>query len=106
MKAFSLEDVRKEYVDIRSQLLAYAEQYNKIRAKMAEGHHVRVRSVEFSFKDRTVEVFMPSKYVPLLGDAFLEAIEKTIDGLQQSLDKIREEWGKEINFEEDGKEQV
>lgn len=100
MTVFNLEDIKKEYVDIRSQLVAYADQYNKIREKMAHGHHVRVRTVEFSFKDRTVEVFMPSKYVPLLGDAFLDAMEKTIEGLQQSLDKIREEWGNEINFDE------
>ena len=100
MRTFDLEDIRKEYMDIRSQLVAYAEQYNKIRVKMADGHHVRVRTVEFSFKDKTVEVFMPSKYVPLLGDAFLDAMEKTIEGLQQSLDKIREEWGNEINFDE------
>ena len=100
MAEFSMEDVKREYRDIRSQLVAYADQYNNIRKKMAEGHHVRVRTVEFSFKDRTVEVFMPSKYVPLLGDAFLEAIEKTISGLKQSLDKIREEWGNEINLDE------
>lgn len=104
MTAFNLEDIRKEYDNLKLQLEDYEQQYNRIMAN--DGHTAKVRSIEFSFKDRTVEVFRPSKHVPLLLEPFIDALRKTIEGLRQSMALIREEWGKEINFEEDGKEQV
>ena len=104
MAEFSIEDVKREYNNLRAQLKDYEQQYQRIVAN--DGHTAKVRGIEFSFKDRTVEVFRPSKHVPLLLEPFIDALRKTIEGLRQSMALIREEWGKEINFEEDGKEQV
>lgn len=93
-----MEDVRREYRSLRDQLRDYESQYQRITAN--DGHTARVRAIEFSFKDRTVEVFRPSKHVPLLLAPFVKALKETIDGLRQSMATIREEWGNEINFDE------
>ena len=98
MKQFDLDDIKREYDNLKSQLEDYEQQYNRIIAN--DGHTAKVRSIEFSFKDRTVEVFRPSKHVPLLLEPFIDVLKKTIDGLEQSMRLIREEWGNEINFDE------
>ena len=97
-QSFDINDVRREYLSLRDQLRDYEQQLGRITAN--DGHTARVRAIEFSFKDRTVEVFRPSKHVPLLMEPFVEAIKATIRGINQSMDLIREEWGNEINFDE------
>lgn len=98
MKNFDLEDIRREYNNLKGQLADYQKQYDRIVAN--DGHTAKVRAIEFSFKDRTVEVFRPSKHVPLLLEPFIDALRKTIEGLRQSMERICEEWGNEINFDE------
>lgn len=98
MKQFDLDDIKREYDNLRDQASDYRKQYDRIIAN--DGHTAKVRSIEFSFKDRTVEVFRPSKHVPLLLEPFVDALRRTIGGLEQSMRLIREEWGNEINFDE------
>lgn len=93
-----MEDVKREYNNLMAQLKDYEQQYQRIVAN--DGHTAKVRGIEFSFKDRTVEVFRPSKHVPLLLGPFIEALKKTIDGIRQSMALIREEYGNEIQFDE------
>ena len=100
MRSFDINDVRREYVSLRDQLRDYESQYQRITAN--DGHTARVRGIEFSFKNGTVEVFRPSKRVPLLLAPFVKALKETIDGLRQSMATIREEFRNEINFEEYG----
>ena len=95
---YDLDDIKREYDNLRNQASDYRKQYDRIIAN--DGHTVNVRAIEFSFSDRTVEVFRPSKHVPLLLEPFLDALKRTIDGLEQSMRLIREEWGNEINFDE------
>ena len=96
MAEFNIDDVRREYVSLREQLTDYEAQLGRIEAN--DGHTAKVRAIEFSFKDRTVEVFRPSKHVPLLLEPFTDALRKTVEGLRQSMALIREEWGNEIDF--------
>lgn len=98
MKQFDLDDIKREYDNLRDQASDYRKQYDRIIAN--DGHTAKVRAIEFSFKDRTVEVFRPSKHAPLLLEPFIDALRRTIEGLEQSMRLIREEWGSEINFDE------
>ena len=98
MKQFDLDDIKREYDNLRDQASDYRKQYDRIIAN--DGHIAKVRAIEFSFKDRTVEVFRPSKHAPLLLEPFIDALRRTIEGLEQSMRLIREEWGSEINFDE------
>ena len=98
MKQFDLDDIKREYDNLRDQASDYRKQYDRIIAN--DGHTAKVRAIEFSFKDRTVEVFRPSKHAPLLLEPFIDALRRTIEGLEQSMKLIREEWGNEINFDE------
>ena len=97
MGSFDINDVRREYLSLRDQLRDYEHQLERIKAN--DGHTARVRGIEFSFKSGTIEVFRPSKHVPLLLQPFIDALEQTVRGLRQSMATIREEWGKEIDFD-------
>ena len=70
MKEFDLNDVKREYEGLKAQLRDYEKQLERITQN--DGHTARVRGIEFSFKNGTIERFVPSKHVPLLLEPFVE----------------------------------